>query len=39
MAGGRSYWARGERLTPKTNPTILKSPPAPSLCSPVLSRP
>nr|DAE48265.1 MAG TPA: hypothetical protein [Caudoviricetes sp.] len=39
MAGGRGYWSRGERLTPETNPTILKSPPVPSLCSPVLSRP
>nr|DAH69292.1 MAG TPA: hypothetical protein [Bacteriophage sp.] len=26
-------------MTHNTNPTILKSPPAPSLCSPVLSRP
>nr|DAQ25797.1 MAG TPA: hypothetical protein [Caudoviricetes sp.] len=39
MARGRGYWARGERLTHKTNPTILKSPPASSLYSPVLSRP
>nr|DAO35433.1 MAG TPA: hypothetical protein [Caudoviricetes sp.] len=39
MAGGRGYRARGERLTLKANPTILKSPPVPSLCSPVLSRP
>nr|DAL23221.1 MAG TPA_asm: hypothetical protein [Caudoviricetes sp.] len=39
MARGGGYWARGERLTPKTNLTILKSPPVPSLYSPVLSRP